>query len=260
MIRAMIFDLDGTLVKTERMKAISYARAAMELSPGGIREKDVLDAFKEVVGLSREEVATFLLRRFGLEESARSRMRGLGVGTPWEAFAAVRAPIYAKMLKDPEVLRKEQWPRNVALLEEARRTGCKVGLATMSYRIQVQRVLEILGWSGHFDHVATRDDVGHGKPGPGIYLLVARKLGVPPPDCLVVEDSPAGVQAARAAGMWCVAVATPFTREALHAGRLLEERWIVDDPAALPSVVRRMIEERMEGGSEKEATVEARRS
>jgi hypothetical protein len=103
------------------MKAISYARAALELLPGGIREEDVLEAFKEVVGLSREKVATFLLRSFGLEESARSRMQGLGVDTPWEAFAAVRAPIYAKMLENPEVMSKEQWPRNVALLEEARR-------------------------------------------------------------------------------------------------------------------------------------------
>lgn len=246
MIRAMIFDLDGTLLKTERMKAISYSRAAMELLPGGIREEDVLEAFKEVVGLSREEVATFLLRRFGLEEPARSRMRDLGVDTPWEAFAAVRAPIYERMLEDPDVMRKEQWPQNVALLEEARRSGCKVGLATMSYRTQVRRVLEILGWSGMFDYVATRDDVNHGKPDPEIYLLVARELGVPPGECLVVEDSSTGVKAARAAGMWCVAVATPFTRKALHAGRFLEERWIVDDPAVLPSVVRRMIGERDE--------------
>lgn len=257
MIRAMIFDLDGTLLKTERMKAISYARAAMQLLPGGIREEDVLEAFKEVVGLSHEEVATFLMRRFGLEESARFWMRVLDVDTPWEAFAAVRAPIYAKMLENPEALSKEQWPRNVDLLKEARRTGCKVGLATMSYRIQVRRILEFLGWSGLFDHVATRDDVAHGKPDPEIYLLVARELGVPPGECLVVEDSPAGVNAARAAGMWCIAVATPFTREALHAGRLLEEPWIVDDPAALPSVVRRMIGERKEDA--KDPTGETRR-
>jgi len=63
-------------------------------------------------------VATFLIRRFGLEESARFWMQVLDVDTPWEAFAAVRAPIYAKMLENPEVLSKEQWPRNVALLEK----------------------------------------------------------------------------------------------------------------------------------------------
>jgi hypothetical protein len=68
-----------------------------------------------------KKVATFLLRSFGLEESARSRMQGLGVDTPWEAFAAVRAPIYAKMLENPEVMSKEQWPRNIDLLKEARR-------------------------------------------------------------------------------------------------------------------------------------------
>jgi hypothetical protein len=57
--------------------------------------------------------------------------------------------------------------------------------------------------------------------------------------------------------MWCIAVATPFTREALHAGRLLEERWIVDDPEALPSAVRRMIGERNEDA--KDPTGETRR-
>ena len=53
MIQAMIFDLDGTLVQTERLKALSYARAAVELCPHDIREIDVVEAFKDVVGLSR---------------------------------------------------------------------------------------------------------------------------------------------------------------------------------------------------------------
>ena len=57
MIRALIFDLDGTLVQTERLKALSYAGAAIELSPHQISEGQVVEAFKEVVGLARQEVA-----------------------------------------------------------------------------------------------------------------------------------------------------------------------------------------------------------
>lgn len=206
MIKAMIFDLDGTLVQTEKLKALSYARAAVELCPFEIKESEVLEAFKEVVGLSRQQVASSLVERFGLEETARNRMDEFGVSTPWQAFVQVRLAIYQQMLADPQVIRDNQWPHNLALLAQARRENCKVGLATMSYCSQVKRVLEILELNDVFDFVASRDDVKHGKPDPEIYLLAARELGVNPRESLVIEDSPSGVQAALKAGMNVVAV------------------------------------------------------
>jgi len=244
LIRAMIFDLDGTLVQTERLKALSYARAAVELCPDELTEEEVVDAFKEVVGLPRWEVASALVERFGLEEAARARMDEFGVSTPWQAFVQVRLHHYEAMLADPEVLRSNQWPHNVALLEAARRTGCQTALATMSRCAQARRVLEVLGLIEGFSFIATRDDVEQGKPDPEIYRLVARELGVPPEECLVIEDSPSGVKAALAAGMWCIAVTTPFTRQRIHAEGLLDGRWIVDDPDTLMDVVRQMVAER----------------
>lgn len=241
MIRAMIFDLDGTLVQTERLKALSYARAAGELCPHGLSEAEVVEAFKEVVGLSRREVAQALMERFGLEAAAQARRAEFGVSAPWQAFVQVRLRHYEAMLADPKVRRNSQWPHSVALLQEARRTHCKVGLATMSHYEQVRRVLDILNLTDAFDIVASRDDVERGKPDPEIYLLVARKLSIPPEECLVIEDSPTGVKAALAAGMWCIAVTNPFTRTAIHDGQLLDERWIVDDPTTLSAVVQRMI-------------------
>jgi beta-phosphoglucomutase len=240
-IRAMIFDLDGTLVQTERLKALSYAHAAMELCPHLFSEAEVLEAFKEVVGLSRREVAIALMERFNLEEAAREHMAEFGVSSPWQALVQVRLRIYEDMLADPEVLRNNQWPHNVTLLHEARRTHCRVGLATMSHCPQVRRILEILALTEVFDFVASRDDVEHGKPDPEIYLLVARELGVPPDECLVIEDSPAGVKAALAAGMDVVAVSTPFTRQRLHEPGLLPTGHVVDDPAILPEVVAHVI-------------------
>jgi len=94
MIRAVIFDLDGTLVQTERLKSLSYARAAVELCPRTITEEEVLEAFKDVVGLPRWEVAQSLVERFDLEEKARSRMAEFGVNTPWQAFVQVRLRYY----------------------------------------------------------------------------------------------------------------------------------------------------------------------
>jgi HAD superfamily hydrolase (TIGR01509 family) len=239
----MIFDLDGTLVQTERLKALSYARAAVELCPHTLSEAEVVEAFKDVVGLPRREVAQALVKRFDLEEKSRARMAEFGVSAPWQAFVQVRLQIYEAMLADPEVLRSNQWPHNVALLNEARRTGCWTALATMSRCEQARRVLEVLDLAETFDFVATRDDVEHGKPDPEIYQLVAQELGVPPAECLVIEDSPSGVKAALAAGMWCIAVTTPFTHRRIHAERLLDERWVVDDPATLTAVVQQMVAE-----------------
>jgi beta-phosphoglucomutase len=240
-IKAMLFDLDGTLVQTERLKAISYARAAVELCPCTLSELDAVEAFKELVGLPRREVAQDLIERFGLDEAARSRMTEFGVGTPWQAFVQVRMRFYDAMLADPEVLRSNQWPHNVALLQTARQAGCKVGLATMSRCQQAQRVLDILDLGEAFDFVATRDDVERGKPDPEIYQLVAQELGVAASECLVIEDSPSGVKAALSAGMHVVAVSTPFTRLGLHQANLLPAGHIVDDPVDLVPVVRHVV-------------------
>lgn len=241
-VLAVIFDLDGTLVQTERLKAISYARAAVELCPYTVREEQVLEAYKQVVGLPRRQVASALVERFDLEEKSRAEMDAYGVGAPWQAFVQVRLDYYEEMISDPEVLRQNQWPHNLALLEMAQETGCKTALATMSGRARTRQVLRALDLGDAFDVVATRDDVEHGKPHPEIYRLVCSELGIPARKSLVIEDSPSGVEAALAAGLQCVAVTTPFTREKIHAQGLLEDRWIVDDPVVLPNLVRQMIE------------------
>lgn len=250
MIQAMIFDLDGTLVQTEKLKALSYARAAVKLCPYTLSQDEVIEAFKEVVGLSRHEVAQTLLKQFNLQEKAAAQMAQFGVATPWQAYVQVRLQIYNEMLTDPQVLLNNQWPHNVALLHEARRQCRLIGLATMSYCPQVQRVLQILDLTAAFDFVATRDDVEHGKPDPEIYLLVADELGVSPNECLVIEDSPSGVEAALAAKMQVVAVSTPFTRQRLHDSSILDERWIVDDPATLINVIQQKLNPLQEANDE----------
>jgi beta-phosphoglucomutase len=237
MIRAMIFDLDGTLVQTERLKALSYARALQSLSPEPPADEAVLEAFKDVVGRSREEVSGGLLAAFQLEPAARARLAELQVQYPWQVLARLRLEIYAAMLDDPELLRVNQWPQNVELLRLARRMNCRTALASMSDCEQVKQVLQAIGLDNEFEVILAREDVERPKPDPEIYLLAARQLAVPPGDSLVIEDSPAGVQAALAAGMRCVAVSTPLTRERLHAQQLLAPQWIVDDPATLLAVV-----------------------
>ena len=240
MIRAFVFDLDGTLVETEELKALSYARAAVELRPD-LNVGEVTEAFKDLVGLSRQEVAVGLMRRFGLEDAARERMKEFGVDTPWQAYVQIRLRIYETLMADPNLVLAHSYPHNIALLREVRREGYPTALATQSHREQARRVLDILGLSDEFNVVVTRDDVEHGKPDPEMHLLAARELDVRPEECLAIEDSPAGVKAALAAGTEIVAVTTDLTRQKFRETNLLDRSHIVDDPRTLPKVVRHLI-------------------
>ena len=236
-IEAILFDLDGTLVQTERLKAQSYARAAVVLTENEALEAEAIKAFKQVVGRSRHEVADFLLSRLNLREAAQSQMDKWRVETPAEAFIAIRLAFYQRMIADRSVMQKSIWPHNIAALQRAAKEGYKTGLATMSHREQATKVLEMLELTGCFQCIATRDDVGIGKPDPEIYHLVSSQLQVEPDNCLVFEDSIAGVQAALAAGMQVIAVSTPFTYDSLiQAGALPPDR-MIHDPALLPEAI-----------------------
>ncbi|GAB4505319.1 MAG: beta-phosphoglucomutase [Anaerolineales bacterium] len=240
MIQAVIFDLDGTLIATEQLKAESYARAAIQLNPS-LNKAEVLSAFGDFVGGSREEVSKGMLHRFGLEKSARARMAEFGASEPWQVYTRLRLRIFEEIVADENILRNAAWKHNVELLHQVRATNCKVGLATMSYCPQVQRSLHALGLENAFDFIATREDVENPKPDPEIYLLVARSLNVPPRECLVVEDSVAGVRAGLAAGSLVLAVATPLTRQKLHESGLLDDRHIVDSPEALQETMAHLL-------------------
>jgi beta-phosphoglucomutase len=238
-IRAFVFDLDGTLVETEKLKALSYARAATELRPD-LDEWEVEAAFADVVGLSRQEVAVGLMRRFGLEDAARARMDKFGVEKPWQAYVRIRLGIYEELLSDPRRVLSVRYPHNLALLGDVRRKDYLTALATQSHRDEALRVLEILGITDEFDVIATREDVEHGKPAPEMHLLVARELGVEPGECLAIEDSLAGIEAALAAGAQAIAVTTDLTRQKVRASDVLDRSHVVDDPRDLPVLVRHL--------------------
>ncbi|MBA2685459.1 MAG: HAD family phosphatase [Gemmatimonadaceae bacterium] len=238
-----IFDLDGTLVQTEALKARSYARAAVELSPETVRAEEIIVAYDDMVGHSREEVAAMLLSRFELEEPATRRMAELGVETPLDAYMALRLAIYEAMIEDERLIREQEYPWSTALLREVRRAGFPVGIATMSHRKHAMLVLERLGLAADFDVLCTREDVREAKPSPEIFFLIAERMDVEPRNCFVLEDSLPGVRAAIAAGMRCVAITNDMTRDAIRAAGVLPARRIVDDPSLLGSVAREVLAE-----------------
>jgi beta-phosphoglucomutase len=242
-ISAIIFDLDGTLVQSEKLKALSYAMAVQRLR--GLSEPDprAIEAYREIVGSARDVASRHIVDSLELEPDLRPLMVQNGASEPWEVLTAMRTEIYDNMVADPQVIRDNQWPHTIGLLRVARETLCRTALATMSYRKETLHVLRSLDIEGSLDEVLTREDVQNPKPDPEIYFLAARKLEVQPQDCLVVEDSPSGVRAGVAAGMNVIAMATPFTIAALHSSQVLEHAWMVHEPERLLEVVSDRIAE-----------------
>jgi HAD superfamily hydrolase (TIGR01509 family) len=125
---------------------------------------------------------------------------------------------------DHEALRQEVRTRNMVRCEalpllpgvaervqEARASGLKTAVASSSTSAWVEGWLERHGIRPLFDTVCSRDHVARVKPAPDLFLLAATRLGVAPERCVVFEDSPNGIRAARAAGMRCVAIPNAVT-------------------------------------------------
>ena len=243
MINAIIFDLDGTLVQSEKLKAQSYAIAVQRMRNLPEPEPRAIEAYREIVDAAREAATRHVIASLDLESELRPLMAQRGANEPWEVLAGMRTEIYNNMVEDPQVLRDNQWPHTIGLLRVARESFCRTALATMSYRKEALHVLRSLDIEESLDEVLTREDVENPKPDPEIYLLAARKLDVQPYDCLVLEDSPNGVQAGVAAGMNVIAVATPFTIAGLHSSQVLDHVWMVHEPEELLDLVQERIAE-----------------
>ncbi len=243
MIRAMMFDLDGVVVQSEKLKAQAYAMAVQSLR--GLAEPDprAIEAYRTIVGASREVAAQFVIDQLGLEPDLAPLMEKYGVSQPWQALTEVRTAIYNDMVADPQVLRDNQWPHTVGLLRLAKESGCLTGLATSSLRDMTLHALRALDIERSLDLVLTREDVENPKPDPEIYLLAAKRFELPPEEMLVVEDSPNGVRAAVAAGTNVIAFATPFTRKGLHDSQVIEHDRILHDSDKLLEMAQRVIRE-----------------
>ena len=96
----------------------------------------------------------------------------------------------------------------LAAIDVARGAGLRVAIASSSSRSLIDAVVERLGIASHVELLLSADDEKRGKPAPDVYLTAARRLEVAPDQCLAVEDSPVGVQSAKAAGMSCVGLVT----------------------------------------------------
>ena len=133
----------------------------------------------------------------------------------------------------------EQIPFALRLIQELRRYSIRLALATSSRRQKTELIMSHTGLLEYFEVIVTGEEVVHGKPSPDIFLKAAEKLDLLPTECLVVEDAASGVQAAKVAGMKCVAITTTHERSSLEKADIIIESFEYLNVAELGAALSR---------------------
>lgn len=182
---AVIFDMDGVLIDSEPLWKIAMEEVFQSIGCPLTRQD-----FQKTVGLRLDEVIEYWYEHTGWSNA-----------TPKEVEERIvqRMIILLKENGKPLTGVKE----TLAFLKEK---GKKIGLATSSYSILIETILEVLSIKHYFDITHSAENEQFGKPHPAVYLTVAKELNVSPLKCLVIEDSLNGVISGKAARMKVVCI------------------------------------------------------
>lgn len=217
-VLAVIFDVDGVLVDSYDAHFQGWKLLASEMEREYTREE-----FVAGFGRTSREV---IVDQFTDLDLTDALIRDID-----ERKEALYREVVAKDF--PEM------PGASQLLRDLHTAGFRIGVGSSGPPPNVEIVTERIDPEGLIQVKITGTDVTKGKPHPQVFLLAAERLGCEPKNCLVVEDAPAGVQAAHAAGMACIGMAsTGRTAEDLH-----EAEYIVDQLSEITTTkIRELIE------------------
>lgn len=181
--RAVIFDMDGLLIDSERVILDCWRTVAAEQA---LSLDDEL--WLSMVGMHDAACIEMLIRLLG---PAKAERLSIDCKDRYDLLVEQGLPLKEGAIE---------------LLQELSARGVPLAIATSTQRERALVKLARCGIDHHFGALATSSDVAHPKPAPDIYLLAASRLGVPPENCTAIEDSEMGVHAASAAGMAVIQV------------------------------------------------------
>lgn len=208
-IKAVIFDLDGTLVDSMWMwKSIDVEY----LGKKGIAVPEDIQAFQEELeGMGFTETAVFFKNRFHIEDSLEE------IKKTWILMAEEK---YCHEVPLKAGVRE--------FLEELKNRNIAIGISSSNSRELIKAVLKAHKIEKYFDCITTCCEVPNSKPTPDVYLKTAEGLQVEPKDCLVFEDVPMGIMAGKNAGMQVCAVEDAYSKRQEADKRRLADYYIED--------------------------------
>lgn len=214
--RALIFDMDGVLIDSEPL----WQRAEIEIFGRVGLDLDHSDC-RKTTGLRIDEAVAFWFER-----------------SPWKGpiCEEIAETIVARMV---DVIQNEGecMPGVRSSIKWAGDSGWRLALASSSSKQLIDAVLHRFDLADRFECLCSAEDEEYGKPHPAVYLSSARRLGIDPSDCVAIEDSANGVDSAIAAGMRCIAIPPPETRNhPRFAVATLQLDSLEELPAALAAV------------------------
>ncbi|WP_329225936.1 MULTISPECIES: HAD family phosphatase [unclassified Streptomyces] len=182
---SVLFDLDGTLIDSEP----NYYEAGRRLlARYGVRDFS-WENHTRFIGIGTRETLTVLRQEYGIE-------------APVDELLAGKNALYLELAGASTTA----FPEMRALVERLHEGGVPMAVASGSSRAAIAATLAVTGLDAHLPLYVSAEEVARGKPEPDVFLEAARRLGVAPESCVVLEDAVPGVRAAHAAGMRCVAI------------------------------------------------------
>ncbi|HET9887228.1 MAG TPA: HAD-IA family hydrolase [bacterium] len=195
MLRAIIFDFDGTIIDTEGPVFHGWAKTFSDMGC----ELSLQDYSRCIADDRKREIL-----RAMLEE----RVRGPGRAVHWERLDRERGQFYRPLVERQPILAGV-----MELLLASREAGVRAAVCSNSPREWVAGHLERLNIAHLFDTIVCREDAPEAKPHPDLYHETLRRLDVEARHAVAIEDSPNGTKGARAAGIFCVTVPNPCTAQ-----------------------------------------------
>ncbi len=193
---AVIWDMDGVIVDSAQLHFRSW-RTAFRAYQSGYTYED----FRHTFGQKNDVAIRSIL--------------GDQVGPELiDSITREKEVCFRSLVKSGEL---EVFPGTMDLIRGLHRAGFKLAVASSAPAENIGIILRRLRLKHYFPVVVSSEDVTEGKPAPQVFLLAAERLGTPPGQCLVIEDAVAGVEAAKRAGMKCIAVTNTNTAASLKA-------------------------------------------